>query len=332
VVLYCHFRGGVDSVVLNDLIQQNNIKIDEIFVNKAVENTYNIRIINKTVDLYKTVHYPKTRSYKEIVWEYGHPIKNKNFSEMCYRCHRPISEKNINDRFRLIAGINYKDVQNSKNVQMLFTLPLRFWYLAKKYPIQTKCCDILKKNPAKKINRPMIIGIMKTDSINRRRAIRENKKGNFFPLQDWTKQDVFDYVQKFNIEISKSYQNRVLKDGTIVCGATNTGCMGCHYGNTTNHFYIDSNGTKHKTTKFENLERENPRMYKNIMHYTHKSGITFKETLQAYYDSENGKYLKESMELRNKDLDFIFEFLHSNKEIEAIKYLENFLANEKQNS
>jgi len=293
--------GGIDSTIINHIIKKFQIPINEMFFNKEVEPNGNKKIIDKIKKTYAKYQEAKTESYKSIVYRLGFPIKNKNFSELCYRLKTvPLSEKNIKDKYRIVTGVSPEMVKKTIKVNMDYALDLKFWYLAMNFPIQQSCCSILKKAPSAKIKKPMIIGIMADDSPARKRAINQAYHGKFFPLKSWTKKDVLLYAKLENIEISSEYKDRKVKNSNIeIVRSTNTGCVGCHFGNTVSHF-IKVDGRKIATTKFDKLKIEKPKTHKAIMTMEHKSGITFSETIKAYDDSKKGKYLKESIAIRNK--------------------------------
>jgi 3'-phosphoadenosine 5'-phosphosulfate sulfotransferase (PAPS reductase)/FAD synthetase len=293
--------GGIDSTIINHIIKKFKIPINEIFFNKEVEPNGNKKIIDKIKNTYFERHEAKTESYKSIVYRLGFPIKNKNFSELCYRLKRvPLSQKNIIDKYRIVTGVSPTMIKKTKKVNMDYTLELKFWYLATNFPIQQSCCSILKKTPSAKVGKPMIIGIMADDSPARRRAINQAYHGKFFPLKSWCKNDVLLYAKLENIEISKEYKNRKVKNSNIeIVGSVNTGCIGCHFGNAVSNF-IKVDGKKIATTKLDKLKIEKPKTHKSIMSMKHNSGVTFEETIRAYDDSKDGKYIKESIIIRNK--------------------------------
>jgi len=302
------FSGGIDSTTLHHIIQHNNIPINTIFVNKVVEHKYNHPIITDTVKYYDEVIYaiPK-RTYKEIIWEFGFPIKNKDFSHLCYRLARvPLSLNNVVDKYRVTVGINpyHAPKYINKPINQQYALPLKYWYLATNYPIQNYCCTVLKKAPSKKVGRPMVIGIMADDSPNRRRAINSNFNGKkYYPLAEWKKSDILSYVREYNIPTSKIYQNRWVGDVEIL-GGTNSGCTGCHYGNTTNH-KLRVNGEVVNTTKLHILSLEQPKQYRYYMNMKHKGGKTYAETLDIYDRSSRGEFMAESVAIRNDYIQLI---------------------------
>ena len=329
------FSGGADSTVMHYIIQKYKIPIKEIFVNSSVENKYNKEIIKEVSKFYDVVHKAKSKSYKEIVYEFGFPIANKNFSSMCYSLYRHrLSINNVIDRYRIITGVSPYQLEKirSGSIIPIYSLDVKFWYLALNYPIQSYCCSILKKQPAKKLKKNMIIGIMRDDSPNRRKAITMNFHGKYFPLQSWSKKDIFAYAERENIKLSKIYQDRIVEVDNkkiTLCGASGSGCPACDFGQNDNH-YIIRNGEKIKTTKFYKLKLEFPKLYDYSMNMKHKSGITFKEVLKVHRESKedkDGYYTKLGKKLRSDYAKEVKKFLKLKGDVpkEAFKLLDTYI-------
>lgn len=305
--------------------------INTLFINSSVENKYNKQVINGVKGEYEKVIVPKTRSYNEVVWEYGFPIQNKNFSDMCYRLYRKrLSINNVLNKYRIITGVSPYDVNKNKKISKIYSLEDKYWYLAVNYPIQSYCCSVLKKQPAKKVKRDMIVGIMKDDSPARRKAISLNFHGKYFPLQNWIKKDIFEYAKREGIELSKIYQDRDITtlggEKITLCGASNSGCPACDFGQNDNH-YIIKNGEKIKTTKFHKLKLEFPKLYEYSMKMKHKTGVTFEEVIKVHRDSKKGKYLKESINIRSdfaKEVKKLLQY-KVNVPLEAFELLDKYI-------
>ena len=333
--------GGIDSEVIFYIIKKFNINVKAIFFNKAVENPHNVKRLKVQKKHFEIVHEVKTESYNSIVSRLGFPIKNKDFSNMCYRARSTeISYKNLNDKYRLVTGTSLKrdsfkeDIIKNKKIN-IYSIPLNMWYLALNYPIQSKCCDIFKKRPAKKIKAPMIVGVMK-ESPARKRMIKDTFKGKYFPLQSWSKSDVLNYIKLHNVPHSEAYDDKEINVNGIQCtikGNTNTGCRECHYSQNTGH-YIIVNGEVKKIAKFDKLKLEKPKAYRAMMSRVHKeTGITFEETIQVYEDSLNDVYLDESIKLRNAYIKDIIRLMQENKagidfHPKALETIQNLLIEE----
>ena len=93
------------------------------------------------------------------------------------------------------------------------------------HKVSSKCCDYLKKEPAKhyekKTNKKSILGVRMTEGILRKSNYKNcfTKDKKFTPIFDLSDDLLFKIYEKYQIEIPKLYQ--VLR---------RTGCMGCPYG------------------------------------------------------------------------------------------------------
>ena len=332
--LYLSFSGGIDSIVIHHIIKKHNIQVEHIFYNKEVENIYNRKIINKVKKHYKYQHKATPKmNYNQIIYNYGFPIANKNFSHLCNYLHNYYNDLNINnfrDSFRILTGYTIKYIISifTRNNISNYKLDDKYYYLAINYPIQEKCCNILKKETSNKLIKNgliSIVGIMKSDSPARRKAIELNYSSHkkCFPLANWTKKDIIKYSKMENIEISKFYQDRIIDKDIIIKGSLNSGCVGCHFGQNDNHCIIKNN-KEIKTSKFEILKIEKPKQYKSIMNMQHKSGVTFKETIKIYELSKKGYFLNESRLLKNKFINRYINLLNNLTEEEEKKIFSKY--------
>jgi 3'-phosphoadenosine 5'-phosphosulfate sulfotransferase (PAPS reductase)/FAD synthetase len=272
-------------------------------------------------------------NYNQIIYNYGFPIANKNFSHLCNRLHNYYNNLNINnfrDSFRILTGYTIKYIISifTRNNISNYKLDDKYYYLAINYPIQEKCCNILKKETSNKLIKNgliSIVGIMKSDSPARRKAIELNYSSHkkCFPLANWTKKDIIKYSKMENIEISKFYQDRIIDKDIIIKGSLNSGCVGCHFGQNDNHCIIKNN-KEIKTSKFEILKIEKPKQYKSIMNMQHKSGVTFKETIKIYELSKKGYFLNESRLLKNKFINRYINLLNNLTEEEEKKIFSKY--------
>ena len=142
-------------------------------------------------------------------------------------------------------------------------LPIRYAI----YVLGDKCCDIMKKNPAKRFEHESglhpYVGTMAEESKQREsnwikfgcNAFSKDRPTSN-PLSFWSKSDVLEYLFKFNVP----YCNAVY--GDIVCeGGTytttkqkRTGCVFCGYGCHLEH-----------PNKFQTLAQTHPQLYDYCM-------------------------------------------------------------------
>jgi 3'-phosphoadenosine 5'-phosphosulfate sulfotransferase (PAPS reductase)/FAD synthetase len=83
------------------------------------------------------------------------------------------------------------------------------------------------KNYAKKNNRKPIMATMEHESNQRAMSLKgscnvfDELKGHSNPMKFWTNENVWEYIEKNNIELSEAYTKH---------GYKRTGCYGCLYG------------------------------------------------------------------------------------------------------
>jgi len=304
--------GGRDGTVIEHIARMNGVGFTEICANLGVESEHNRKFLKSQIKEYGYKFYPmiSTRSYKEIIYNFGFPIQNKNFSQLCSRAYRDRNDNNWSDGFRLVMGYSPVKDYTGVTISNRYRLDLKFWHFARKVPLQSYCCDVLKKEPMKKLKRNSVIGIMKDDSPERRKAILESfgddSVSKFYPLGDWNKRDIATYVEMYDVKVSDTYKDREYDNFTIV-GASSSGCDFCHFGNKDGHFYRNEFGEKIETTKFENLKRERPKAYNRGMSMKYKNGMTFADALEFYYKSLNGDFIEESILARDAFIDGILQ-------------------------
>ena len=316
--------GGGDSSVMVDLYEKAlNRKPSIVFFNTGVDPKGNRDIIKGYKKNGYDVEYRKPKiTYKEICWESGFPIGNKEFAGFSERLRRNLSIKNVKDRYRLITGVS--DLGNSKIIvnNNRYLIPLKQFYLVKTFPLQSSCCDILKKNLIQG-KETFFVGVMHYESSNRQRMVQENgiiSDKKVFPLAHWVKADIQRYVREFGLKISSEYSPKWISDTLFIDGATSTGCEGCGFGmndtcylNRQSHNIIgDYIQRVQKLDKFEKMKLVYPKKYDHYMNMQHKSGATFREVLEIFNDSKKGKYIKESIDIRNKEIDNVIKVCESN--------------------
>jgi len=155
-----------------------------------------------------------------------------------------------------------------------FKLGRRWQYLLQEdYHTSSKCCDILKKRPAKQFEketgRSPIIGIMAAESKMREsKYLQMGSCNNFaergrsvsWPLAIWNDDDIWVYIEKRKLPIADIYRK----------GITRTGCVGCGFG----AYRKDEDNPQLRL-----LYTLHPKYYNMIMNYTN-SGVTYREALR----------------------------------------------------
>lgn len=149
-------------------------------------------------------------------------------------------------------------------------------------PISHKCCDIMKKNPAKKFEKEMglkpITAMMACESNLRKNSWLKNgcnafdsKRPLSNPMSFWTEQDVLEYIIKYNVPYASVYGDIVRDDKgnlkTTKCDRT--GCVYCCYG-------IHN---EKEPNRIQRLQQTHPKLWEYCMRDWDNGGLGLKRIL-----------------------------------------------------
>lgn len=151
------------------------------------------------------------------------------------------------------------------------------------FDISHKCCDIMKKRPAKQFEKKRglapIIGTMTCESNARRTEWLKNGCNAFDndrpisrPMSFWTEQDVLETLIIYNLPYPSVYgEIKQNHDGTYyLTGYERTGCMFCGFGC---HLEKEPN-------RFQKLKQTHPKIWEYCMKPVSDGGLGMKEILE----------------------------------------------------
>ena len=244
---YISFSGGKDSTVLKHLVEQC-IKEDfrfrgvipSVFVNTGLEFPEIVEFVRTQENV---IEIKPKMLFNEVIKKYGYPVISKEQSQFLSEIQNTKSEKLMDIR---LNGNKYGRGKVSDKWKFLIDAPFK---------ISHKCCDVMKKNPAKyyekETGRKPFLGTMAQESQLRRQKFLKNgcnafdvKRPNSAPLSFWTENDIWEYIRKYNISYSKIYD----------MGYNRTGCMFCMYGC---HHSDDD--------RFQRMQKTHPKQYNYCM-------------------------------------------------------------------
>lgn len=254
---YVSFSGGKDSTVLLDIVREI-ANVEAVFVDTGLEYP-EIKQFVKTKDNV-TILRPKM-SFLEVINEYGYPIISKEVSDAVDQGRKNLSEgKTETIRVKKLRG-TLKDNHGNPSK---FNRPKWGYLLDAPFKISAKCCEIMKKRPAKlyykETGKKPIVGTMASESMVRK--VRYLKTGcNAFdniiptstPLAFWTEQDVLEYLYKKKIPYASVY-GEIKQDENgkyYTTGCHRTGCVFCGFG-----CHLDK-----EPNRFQKLKETHPKLY-----------------------------------------------------------------------
>ena len=274
-MVYVAFSGGKDSTVLKHIVDSMYDDVPAVFVNTGLEfpEIQKFAMSQKNV---VTVR-PEMR-FDEVLKTYGYPAISKDVSHKTHDAHS--AERNGN--FDSYAHRQFKGTYVSKNGKLsAFSIEKWAYLLDAPFDVSHKCCDVMKKSPAKKYEketgRKPFIGTLAQESKLRYQNWLKNgcnafdaKRQISQPLSFWTEQDILHYIKKYNVPYCSVYGEIVAHDadGNPCCvsedyieafpdtklfttGYERTGCVFCTFGC---HLQKEPNN-------FQRLKETHPRQY-----------------------------------------------------------------------
>lgn len=163
-------------------------------------------------------------------------------------------------------------------------VPLSLFDLCGKEPSNNmdKCCEVMKKKPAKKYEketgRKPIVATMACESQNRRTTwlrygcnAYESKRPLSQPMSFWTEQDILQYIKQNNLSYASVYGDIVEdENGKLkTTGCSRTGCVFCAFGC---HLEKEPN-------RFQRLKETHPKLWDYCMKDWENGGLGMKNVL-----------------------------------------------------
>ena len=274
--VYVSFSGGKDSTVLLDLARRIYPDIPAVFVDTGLEYP-EIREFVKGVDGVTWLR-PKM-NFRKAIETYGYPLVSKEVAKRVYEFRNAETKNNVENclAYKEFMGLR----KSPKGISAYNKTKWRF-LLNAPFKISHKCCDVMKKAPAKKYEketqRKPFIATMACESEARRRSWLLNgcnaftaKRPYSQPMSFWTEQDVLEYISTYNLPYAKVYgEIKRNADGKwCTTGAERTGCMFCMFG-------VQCEKTPNR---FQQMKVTHPKQYAYCMKPTADGGLGIAEVL-----------------------------------------------------
>lgn len=283
--VYVSFSGGKDSTVLKHIVDGLYSDVPAVFVNTGLEypeiqkfardiKAGKYDCFNSDVEIIR----PEMR-FDEVIKNYGYPVISKEVSQTVSEARKNALTGKYTYRIKKLNG----ELLDKNGNPSQYNMPKWKFLLNSPFDISQKCCDVMKKKPAKKYEketgRKPIIGTMAIESHLRYIAWLqhgcnsfEKKRATSQPLSFWTEQDILHYIKKYNVPYCSVYGDIVIDVNSEIEGQINlidvigdyeetdrlkttgcyrTGCMFCMFGC---HLEKGEN-------RFQKLKRTHPRQY-----------------------------------------------------------------------
>lgn len=271
--VYVSRSGGKDSDVLGDIVKKMYPDVPHIFVNTGLEHDS----VRKHGELIADEVIRPEMRFDDVIMKYGYPVISKEVSQTISECQIRKS-KGIKLASYRMNKLNGECKDKDGNLSQ-YNIPQWKFLLDAPFKISHKCCDVMKKKPAKtyeKTSKNMaIIGTMADESrLRKTKWIKsgcnafEQKRPTSQPLSFWTEQDILHYIKLNNLEIASAYGNIVYTDDDgmqydndvfnsgmklTTTGESRTGCVFCMFGIT------------HDTERFVRLKEREPKKHDYVM-------------------------------------------------------------------
>jgi len=265
--VYIGFSGGKDSTVLVWLCdwfceQMGWDKFPLVFNNTTNEYAEILEFVKSYGD--RVIWLKPKMTFAQSLVKNGFPLISKEQAQR-------ISEAK-NTKSDYLRSLRMNGVERiSKNTGKKYNsgkISEKWKHLVKSdIQLTSKCCDILKKAPVYKFEKETglkaIIGTTTGESNLRKQQYLKSGGCNDFnpkrpkskPLSIFTKDDIWNLIEKHNIEICSIYYDQII-NGEIVKGEERTGCEFCGFGVQ----FEDSNNTK-----FHRSQKRNPKRSESFM-------------------------------------------------------------------
>lgn len=212
--VYVGFSGGKDSTVLKHIVDSMYDDVPALFVNTGLEypeiQAFVKRVQRGEFDCFNSdveIVRPEMR-FDEVLKNYGYPIIGKETAKKIQEARRK-PDGYAAQSFRA-------DSERAQKYNGRFSLVRYEPLLHTDFEIADKCCDIMKKYPAKQYEketgRKPLLGMLASESKKREYYWRksgcnafESKRPQSNPLAFWTEQDILHYIKKYDVPYCSVY-------------------------------------------------------------------------------------------------------------------------------
>ncbi len=252
---YLSISGGKDSRVLDDL-ERRFVKsgIPRVFINTGLE----YRSVRECGTKYADVVLRPEKNFREVLTEYGYPVISKEVAQTITEARIGLKNGKNQKRIEMLNGT----LKKKDGTKSIFNIPHYKFLLDAPFRISHKCCDVMKKKPAKKYEKetgrvPILATMAEESRLRLQKWLLHGcnafdmKRPQSTPMAFWTENDVLEYIFKYKIDYAECYGDIVPQvdesqiegqmnlydithnyEGCRFCttGCKRTGCIFCLFG------------------------------------------------------------------------------------------------------
>lgn len=303
--VYISFSGGKDSTVLLDIVRRVYPDMQAVFIDTGLE----FPEIRNFVKGYDNVIWLKPEmNFRKVIETYGYPMISKEIAQKIYEARRKpdgVYAKRFEEDSEYVTKYGGR-----------YSLVRWKWLRDSDVPISHKCCDVMKKKPAKVYekqtgNKPIIATMADESSVRKQKWLKDGC--NAFnsvrpvstPMSFWTEQDVYKYIIRYikpkyeaawmDAQYSHGSARKKARKFLRKHGYSKTGIASV-YGD----IVSDKNGKYHTTgayrtgcvfcmfgvhlekepNRFQRLKQTHPKLWKYCMKPWDEGGLGMREVLE----------------------------------------------------
>ena len=224
--VYVSFSGGKDSTVLKHIVDSMYDDVPAMFVNTGLEYPETQMFVkdikagkwdcfNSDVEIFR----PEMR-FDDVIKKYGYPVVSKEVSQTICEARKNAATGKYTYRLK---KLNNEAVDKDGKLSS-YNIPQWRFLLDVPYDISHKCCDVMKKKPAKiyekqTSRKPFIATLASESRLRKTQWIQygcnafEKARPTSQPLSFWTEQDILHYIKNYNVPYCSVYGDIVYDSG-----------------------------------------------------------------------------------------------------------------------
>ena len=207
---YLSISGGKDSRVLDDIERRFvRAKLPRVFIDTGLEHR-SVRACGKK---HADIILRPEKNFKQIITEYGYPVISKEVAQTIAEARKGL--KNGNCYTYRMAKLNGTAVDKNGD-KSKYNIPKYKFLLDAPFRISHKCCDYMKKKPAKQYEKetgrlPIVATMAEESNLRLQKWLKHGcnafdlKRPMSAPMSFWSENDVLEYLFKYELDYAECY-------------------------------------------------------------------------------------------------------------------------------